>query len=229
MARPIYYDTETTGISPTKDFIIEIAAYDPDRDRSFEKFVNPGIPIPAEATAIHHISDEMVADAPGFGVVGQEFIDFCEGDVILLAHNNDAFDKPFLESEFGRNGLQMPSWKFLDTLKWARRYRPDLPKHALQFLRETYGVKANNAHRALDDVIVMHEIFRKMFDDLTIDQAFELLNVPRFLKHMPFGKHQGKLLEEVPKDYLKWLKESGALDKPGNQELVESLSNLQLL
>ena len=59
--RPIYYDTETTGIKAEKERIIEIAAYDPVRKRQFEKFVNPGFPIPPEAIAIHHITDEMVA------------------------------------------------------------------------------------------------------------------------------------------------------------------------
>ncbi|MEI8124716.1 MAG: exonuclease domain-containing protein, partial [Parachlamydiaceae bacterium] len=67
--RPIFYDTETTGIRAEKDRVIEIAAYDPMNDRSFERLVNPGCPIPAEATAIHHISNEMVADAPSFDVI----------------------------------------------------------------------------------------------------------------------------------------------------------------
>ena len=125
--RAIFYDTETTGIRADKDRIIEIAAYDPLNQRSFEKLVNPGCLIPAEATAIHHISDAMVANAPAFDAVAAEFIEFCEGDVVLIAHNNDSFDYHFLKAEFGRSNMAMPSWKFLDSLKWARRYRNDLP------------------------------------------------------------------------------------------------------
>jgi DNA polymerase-3 subunit epsilon len=93
----------------------------------------------------------------------------------------------------------------------------------LQFLREVYGIPENRAHRALDDVIVLKEVFFNMVDDLTPQQIYDLLNKPRPLQHMPFGKYQGKLLKELPKDYLQWLKGSGAFEKPENQELKSSL------
>lgn len=227
--RPIYYDTETTGIKSDKDRIIEIAAYDPEQNRSFEELVNPGIPIPAEATAIHNITNEMVADSPDFSEIGNRFIDFCEGDVVLIAHNNDNFDLKFLKNEFSRNSIEMPEWNFLDTLRWARRYRPDLPRHTLQFLREIYGISANNAHRALDDVIVLHKVFSKMLDDLSIDEAMKLLQTPRDVTTMPFGKHQGKALGDVPSDYVQWLAKSGAFDKSENVELRQSFEKLEIL
>ena len=227
--RAIFYDTETTGIKPDKDRVIEIAAYDPVKDRYFEKLVNPGCSIPPEATAIHHITDEMVASAPPFAQIGAEFIDFCEGEVVLIAHNNDSFDLHFLRNEFKRHTLEMPSWKFLDSLKWARRYRPDLPRHTLQFLREIYGVPANNAHRALDDVLVLHRIFHSLIDDLTMDEVYHLLNRPRSIQTMPFGKHQGQALSQIPRSYVQWLAGSGAFDKAENQELKESFQRLGLI
>jgi DNA polymerase III subunit epsilon len=227
--RAIYYDTETTGLRPNEDLIIEIAAYDRERNLTFEKFVNPGRPIPAEITAISHITDEMVASAPSFAQIGAEFIEFCEGDVLLIAHNNDSFDFHFLRNEFERHSLQMPPWKFLDSLKWARRYRPDLPRHTLQFLREIYRIAANNAHRALDDVIVLHQIFHSMIDDLSIDTVYELLNRPSSVQNMPFGKHQGQPLSQIPRSYVRWLASSGAFDKPENLELKESFQRIGLL
>lgn len=227
--RPIFYDTETTGTRPDKDRIVEIAAFDPTLNRTFEMLVNPGISIPKEASSVHGISDEMVKDAPSFAEIGKEFISFCEGDVVLVAHNNDAFDQLFLQHEFSRHSLSMPSWAYFDTLKWARRYRTDLPRHALQFLREAYGIEANNAHRALDDVIVLHQVYSFMTDDLTIEQAMQLLNTPKVMQHMPFGKHQGKPLKEVPKDYVAWLAGSGAFDKDENQDLKKRFIELNLL
>lgn len=227
--RPIFYDTETTGVRPDKDRVIEIAAYDPVRNLNFEKLVNPGCPIPPDATAIHHITNEMVASAPSFAQVGAEFIDFCQGDVVLIAHNNDSFDLHFLRNEFQRHSIDMPAWKFFDTLKWARRYRPDLPRHTLQFLREIYGIAANNAHRALDDVIILHQVFNFMVDDLSMDEVYNLLNRPRAIQHMPFGKHQGLPLSKVPRSYVQWLASGGALDKPENQELKETFLRLGLL
>lgn len=227
--RPIFYDTETTGIRAEKDHIIELAAYDPVQNRTFEMLINPGRPIPAEASAIHHITDEMVADAPSFNVVAEAFNIFCDGDVVLIAHNNDAFDFHFLKTEYGRASMTMPSWKFLDSLKWARRYRSDLPRHTLQFLREIYGIEANNAHRALDDVIVLYKVFMNMTDDLSITDVYQLLNRPRELQHMPFGKHQGVLLKNLPKDYLKWMQGAGAFDKTENQELKQTLQKLGMI
>lgn len=228
--RPIFYDTETTGVKSATDRIVEIAAYDPVKDQSFQRFVNPGIPIPAEATAIHHISNEMVADAPNFSIIGQEFIDFCAGDTVLIAHNNDAFDVHFLRAEFSRHQIPMPQWRYMDTLKWARRYRPDLPKHTLQFLREIYGIEANNAHRALDDVMILHKVYQCMVDDLSIDEIYELMKRKQSdITHMPFGKHQGVALADIPKSYIRWLAESGALEKPDNELLKECLVKQGLL
>ena len=227
--RPIYFDTETTGIRSDKDKIIELAAYDPLEERSFCAFINPGFPIPPEATAIHHITDEMVADAPGFKEIGQAFLNFCPENTVLIAHNNHAFDKLFVEAEFSRAQLLIPDWEYLDTLKWARRYRPDLPRHTLQHLREVYSIEANNAHRALDDVMVLYRVFSKMTDDLPLETIIKLLSVKKDVDRMPFGKHQGKALQEIHKTYVAWLAESGALDKPQNKELRDSFEKLGLI
>lgn len=227
--RAIFYDTETTGVRSEKDRVIELAAYDVERGVSFEKLIHPQCPIPPEATAIHRITDEMVANAPTFAEIVPEFLEFCSGDVVLIAHNNDGFDIHFMREEFKRAGHQLPSWKFFDTLKWARRYRPDLPRHSLQFLREIYGIAENNAHRALDDVKVLHQVYSCMIDDLTIEEAHNLLNKPRVILHMPFGKHQGTPIKEIPKNYVAWLADQGALDKPENVELKKSFISHGLL
>lgn len=227
--RPIYYDTETTGVRSDKDRIIELAAYDPVENRTFCELINPGMPIPKEATAIHNISDAMVASAKSFDEISQSFVAFCPENTVLIAHNNDAFDRLFIEAEFQRIGQKSPFSVYIDTLKWSRRYRSDLPRHTLQFLREAYGFAANQAHRALDDVIILHQVFSAMIDDLTMEQVLELLQRPQVLSRMPFGKHQGKQLSEVPKNYVTWLASSGAFDKSENRELKENFEKLGLL
>jgi DNA polymerase-3 subunit epsilon len=226
---PLYYDTETTGTKAEQDAIIELAVFDPINNRTFCELINPGFPIPPEASAIHNITDLMVKDAPTFKVVAEKFLEFCPSNAILIAHNNDAFDRPFLESSFKRAGIEIPSFLYIDTLKWARKYRPDLPRHSLQFLREVYGFPANQAHRALDDVYVLHQVFSVMIDDLPMHKVLKLLAEKKAVTRMPFGKHQGKQLSEVPKNYLLWLLSSGALDKPDNASLKDSLKELNLL
>ena len=227
--RPIYYDTETTGLSPENDRIIEIAAYDPYLDRSFNCLVNPKMKIPEESIAICGITDDMVKDSPSFDVVGEDFIKFCHGECILIAHNNDAFDIRFLKNEFKRNNLEMPSWRFIDTLKWARKYRTDLPRHSLQYLRQIYAVEENNAHRALDDVIVLEKVFSKMIDDLSLDTVYKLLREDAKIVRMPFGKHQGKSLSDVPKSYVNWLKENGVFEKEENKNLEKQFVELGVI
>lgn len=227
--RPIFYDTETTGISPEKDKIIELAAYDPQQDKTFCHLINPQIPIPSEATKIHNITDEMVQTAPLFSEIGQAFSEFCEGDIVLIAHNNDAFDLPFLKYEYQKAQLSFPRWTFLDSLKWARKYRPDLPKHSLQYLRQIYGIAPNQAHRALDDVKILAEVFFLMIDDLSLKAVLQLLNQETKMLRMPFGKHQGKPLEQVPADYVNWLQKNGALDKAENEPLKKAFEKLGLI
>jgi DNA polymerase III subunit epsilon len=224
---PIYYDTETTGIRPDKDRIIEIAAFDPIGNRTFVQFVHPGCSIPAECIAISGITDEMVSQAPSFEVVGKNFIEFCGENAVLIAHNNERFDKPFVENEALRSGLKLPAWDWVDTLKWSRKYRSDLPSHALQALREAYGFEANQAHRALDDVMMLYRIFSMMIDDLSIETVMTLLSQSGDSSRMPFGKYQGRALSEVPRDYFLWLKNSGALDKADNKELKEAILKLK--
>jgi DNA polymerase-3 subunit epsilon len=190
------------------------------------------MPIPLEASQITGITDEMVKDQPNFSVIGKEFFDFCGSGCILIAHNNDAFDKHFLVYESKRSGLILPNFSYIDTLKWARKYRPDLPKHPLQYLREIYGIEANQAHRALDDVMVLYKIYVAMVDDLRVEDVFDLLYNQKndnVVKQMPFGKYRGEPLESIPKHYLKWLGQSGVFDKPENEGLKASLEKLNLL
>lgn len=68
-----------------------------------------------------------------------------------------------------------------------------------------------------------------MVDDLDIENVYALLNRPRELHHMPFGKHQGTPLKSLPKNYVRWLADSGAFSKPENQELKTSLEQLGFL
>lgn len=180
--RPIFFDLETTGIHASHDRIVEIAAYDPWKEKTFQTLVFPRMRIPQEAVAIHGISDEMVADAPPFENVSEQFVHFCDGDVVLIAHNGEMFDFPFLASEFLRAKRNIPNdWFGFDTLKWARKYRKDLPRHSLQYLRQFFHIPENRAHRALDDTQVLWSVFSLMCDDLSCEEILERGEGGRFL------------------------------------------------
>ena len=146
-----------------------------------------------------------------------------------FADSRGFFTERFTKSKFEAAGIPLPTWRYIDTLKWSRKYRPDLPRHSLQFLRELHGLPPNNAHRALDDVIILHQVFTQMIDDLSIDTVYKLLSQTTLLRSMPFGKFKGQPLAEMPKSYISWLAQSGAFDKPENADLKRSLEHYQLL
>ena len=100
----VVFDIESTGVSPRKDRIIELAAVKVLPDGTEEErcwLLNPSVPIPPETTAIHGISDEIVKDCPTFADKAREIFDFFEG-ADLSGFNADRFDIPCLEEEFAR-------------------------------------------------------------------------------------------------------------------------------
>ncbi len=150
------FDLETTGRSPVYHRIVELAALRIERDGTltrYQSLVNPGCLIPRDATAIHHITDEMVQNAPHFAIVGREFLTFAE-DSTLVAHNA-RFDLSFLQESLARTGLPLWTNKTMDSLKLIRTTHPGLPSYSLQNLRARFRLDSDNtmqAHRAAADV-----------------------------------------------------------------------------
>ena len=105
--RPLaFFDIESTGVVPQRDRIVEIAVvklYPDGRQQTTVRRLNPGIPIPAGATAIHGISDADVADAPSFADIAEKLFNYLS-DCDLAGYNISGFDVPILEAEFKRAG-----------------------------------------------------------------------------------------------------------------------------
>ncbi len=143
-------------MSPTCDRIVEIGAVRIDADgsrREFKTLVNPRRPIPRSSTMIHHIDDEMVADAPTFAEIGRDFLDFA-ADSILVGHNV-RFDLGFLQESLNREALPLWGGKTMDTIKLLQKTHPGLISYRLQYLRGIFqldDVSELGAHRAGADV-----------------------------------------------------------------------------
>ena len=110
LTRPIaFFDLETTGVDLGNDRIVEIAIVKLMVDgtkQTKRKLINPEMPIPAEASAIHGITDEMVKDAPTFKEVANEikqYLDNCD----LGGYNSNRFDIPLLMEEFLRASIDV--------------------------------------------------------------------------------------------------------------------------
>lgn len=129
----------------------------PARPTEFCTLVNPGRPIPAQASAVHGIGDLDVSFAPSFAEAGRELLAFIEGAVIV-AHNAP-FDLGFLRAECERAGLPVPRNLSYDTIALAKTAVPGLPSYALGKLAASFGIAQKEAHRGADDARVCMELF----------------------------------------------------------------------
>ena len=202
----VLYDLETTGTSSKYDEVIEISAVKVKNGvvtEEFSQLVNPGRPIPSAASAVNHITDDMVAFAPMFDSVLQQFLAFI-GDDVLAGHNINRFDMKFLYRDCERYFGQTLTNDYIDTLKLARLCLPELSHHRLEDLAQYYGISTAGAHRALNDCRMNQQVFEKLakelpqtvyseVDPFSAEDASEVLEK---LKHMKFW-----LAEERPIPY----------------------------
>lgn len=224
------FDLESTGLNVAISRIVEIALYCPDNETpSFESLINPSVEIPRDTINIHGITNEMVKDAPGFVEAFKKMKSICGEECVLIAHNGDRFDEPMLRHEAKRYDVIIPEgWEFVDSLLWAKKYMSHLPKHNLQYLREYFKFEKNNAHRALDDTIILWKVFNAMTDDLAIEDIIEkIYGAPENTK-IHFGKYKGKYVTEIPEDYIRWLYSSSTIFNPFNIQVKKAIEKLNL-
>ncbi|MBR1812696.1 MAG: PolC-type DNA polymerase III [Lachnospiraceae bacterium] len=164
--RYVVFDIETTGLSAYLDHIIEIGAVKVEHgeivDR-FSTFVNPHVPIPKNIEKLTSITDAQVMDAPSIETVLPQFLEFCEGAVIV-AHNA-SFDTGFIGQACKRAGIPYEP-VIADTLNMARVLLPHLKRFKLDDVAEACGVSLEHHHRAVDDAECTAGIFQYFLRDL---------------------------------------------------------------
>lgn len=198
-------DSETTGVGPT-DKAVEVAGFycvDNEIVKSYQSLVNPGIPIPPEASAVHHLTDEDVADAPD---IEEAMVPFFDEEFDFVVAHQASFDKrmmPFANAPWACS------------LKMARAVYPNATMHKNMYLY--YWLKLPklvhsiglNAHRALFDSEATTHLFQHLLTKATSDDPIEsiirLSNNPTLLKTCKLKKHLDKPWSEVPRDYLNWI------------------------
>lgn len=144
----VVFDTETTGLSPEQDRIVEIGAVRFRNGVVVEErgwLINPGMPIPKRATRVHGITTAMVKNKPSFAEVYPEFQAFV-GDAVLVAHNA-RFDIAMVRAEAERAGLPTPANVVIDSLKLFRRWYPEAETHKLAALAAYVGIAGGGFHR----------------------------------------------------------------------------------
>jgi len=212
-------DVETTGLDPSRDRVVECAVVaivskngQPCiRDEwGCSRLFNPGIPIPPEASAVHHITDEDVAGMSSFADVPSSSFS-CS---VSVAHNAE-FDSQFVPQVVGT--------PWLCTLRMAKKLWPTLERYGNQYLRYYHKLPVPRnigpSHRAFADAVVTAHLLIHELSELavqrpeieTVEQLLEWLAEPILLHRIGFGKYgpkdgqPGMLWSDVPRDYLSWM------------------------
>lgn len=191
----VAFDLETTGTKPKEDMIVEIGAVLFDGSHAVKGYgtlVDPGMPIPPDASAVNGITDEMVQGKPCVADVLADFADFC-GDLPLVAHNAP-FDFKFLLDDIERYRAVAPKGVVLDTLPLARRIFPGLPNYRLGTLVRHFGFPSGTFHRAEEDSAYCGLLFDKLVQ--TLEMRRELCSEADLVRLI--GKNEMRFPQYAP-------------------------------
>lgn len=216
MTNILFLDLETCGLTPPAEGsgIVEFAWRLTDMELndlgSWVGQFHPECDIHPEATKTHGYTLDDLKSCPTFS-----WPDGVKADI--LCGHNIPFDLKFLKP-------YIPfTYHVVDTLPLARRYVKDTANHKLGTLAERFNIDKGTAHRADSDVLVCKHLLANLCE-LSGRTVEDFANTPRAMIHaMPFGKHKGTLLTQLPYGYVKWL-----LSEDIDSELRKSLESLSL-
>ena len=228
LTRPlVFFDLETTGTNITHDRIVEISIVKlmPDGtvvERS--RRLNPEMPIPAEATAVHHITDDDVAGEPTFRQVAASLSKLLQG-CDIAGFNSNRFDLPLLVEEFMRAGLSvdLKRRKFIDVQNIFHKKEQRTLVAAYKFYCDK---ELEDAHSAEADTRATYEVLKAQldrYDDLendvdalaayscrgeAADYAGRILYNEKGEEVFGFGKYKGRSVAEIFREepsYYAWM------------------------
>jgi DNA polymerase-3 subunit epsilon len=227
LTRPLaVIDLETTGKNPRLDRIVEISILKVFPDGAHEqrtRRLNPGVPIPPDATAVHHITDADVAGERTFSMIARPLLAFLDG-CDFCGYNAKFFDLPLLYFEFKRAGIEFPleGRAVVDPKEIFFTYHPrDLSAAVRQYLCEEH-VAAHGAAadalatlRVLDAMLATHddlprkveELHIKFKDPNAVDVDRRFIRVNGEIR-VNFGPCHGQPLDVVAREnasFLRWM------------------------
>ena len=228
LKRPlIFFDLETTGVDTVHDRIVEISMVKvmPDGEEIVRtRRLNPQMPIPREATAVHGITDDDVKDEPTFAQIAKSLASFMEG-CDLGGFNSNRFDLPLLVEEFLRAGVDVDfkRCRFVDVQNIFHKMEQRTLIAAYKFYCDK---DLTEAHSAEADTLATYEVLKAQLDrypnlenDMdflsefssrgeTVDYAGRIVFDEKGREVFAFGKHKGRTVEEVfqtEPSYYAWM------------------------
>lgn len=231
LTRPIvFFDLETTGVNIGTDRIVEISCVKVHPDGTHTEYVqrvNPEMPIPAAATAVHHISDADVRDCPRFRDLAGKLMAAFEG-CDIAGFNSNKFDIPLLMAEFARVGMNfsLAGRRLVDVQTIYHRLEQRTLSAAYRFY---CGKNLEDAHSALADTMATYEVLMAQLDryDETPEFGNDIDKLARFSIQggnmdlagrigrgqdgepvFNFGKYKGQKVADVfrkESSYYRWM------------------------
>ena len=238
----VFFDLETTGINITKDRIVEISylKVTPDgKEECKTRRVNPQMPIPEQATAIHGITDEDVKDCPTFKELAKSLATQIEG-CDLAGFNSNRFDIPMLAEEFLRAGVEidLSKRKFIDVQTIFHKMEQ---RNLIAAYKFYCGKELTDAHSAESDTRATYEVLMSQLDKYpelqndvdalsefssfnnNVDFAGRMIYNENGEEVINFGKYKGQLVKDVLKKdlgYYGWIMQ-GDFSLNTKQKLTE--------
>lgn len=231
LKRPIiFFDVESTGLDILNDRIIELSyikVLPNGKEEEYTYRINPGMPIPAESSAIHHITDEDVANKPTFKQVAKKIAEAFEG-CDIAGFNSNKFDVPILMEEFARAGVDYDFHKrrYVDVQTIFHKFEQ---RNLIAAYKFYCGKDLDNAHSANADTRATLEVLKgqldmyagKLENDIeklaefstynnNVDFAGRIIFNDKKQEIFNFGKYKGRLVEDIfRKDpaYYQWILE----------------------
>lgn len=244
----IFFDLETTGIDPAKDRIVEIAMIKINPDTSRDQYIkklNPGMPIPKEASDIHGITDEDVKEAPHFKHIAHDLYQWMQG-CDLGGYNSNKFDIPVLAEEFLRSNIDVDftERKMIDVQQIFFK----MESRSLTAAYKFYCQKTlENAHSAEADVSATIDVLEAQLDryqELSheVPALHKFTGGEQFVDYAKrlvmkdgqaifnFGKYKGMKVEEVfakEPQYYDWMMQAD-FTLHTKQKISEILNKMKL-
>lgn len=223
----VFFDLETTGINANTDRIVEISylkVYPNGNEETKTYRVNPGMPIPKEASDVHHITDADVANSPSFKEIGKTIARDIEG-CDLAGFNSNRFDVPLLAEEFLRNDIDidLSKRKLIDVQVIFHKMEQRTLSAAYKFY---CNAELEGAHGAEADTRATYEVLKSQLDrypDLNndvqylsefssfnrnVDFAGKIVLNDKDVEVFNFGKYKDQPVEDVLKrdsGYYGWM------------------------
>jgi len=228
LERPlVFFDLETTGVSTTKDRIVEMTMIKVSKKGVEDPIVlrvNPEIPIPEEASKVHGIYDKDVEDCKTFSEISKSVaktLDNCD----FAGYNAKKYDVPLLQAEFNRAGVDIDI-KNRSVVDPIVIFKQRMRKNLTSALRYYSGKELTDAHSSLSDTLAALEVLSQqleLYEDLPVKLDELVLKQNSRAKnsndgenkhfvlqeneyHFKFGKHKGKKISDPSvRNYLKWM------------------------